>query len=252
VLAGGNPASDRVVVSAMETPPRWRQTAAVGLSSTILAGFVAFGLLVVVELFPAEHSADRNPLPPPGDRALLLAVLGVAVVSGVLIALQWRRNPHRYRSVRGLSAVTAIATAVAVVATLVTHFALQQSYLDTVPAGIASRSDLLDAGHQACDWLEARHWGAPPDISILRPHRGPQFSPLESAALQAIHGRGYPTMVVISSTLRLFQLYSRYLDSQSPGPLTQADRIRLKVAFVAWYKMCPFQQWVHRPVGDGD
>jgi hypothetical protein len=59
-------------------------------------------------------------------------------------------------------------------------------------------------------------------------------------------------MVVISSTLRLFQFYSRYLDRQSPGPLTQSDQIRLKVAFVAWYKMCPFQQWVHRPVGNGD
>jgi hypothetical protein len=192
----------------METSPRWRQTAAVGLSSTILAGFVAYGLLVVVELFPAEHSADRNPLPPPGDRALLLAVLGVAVVSGVLIALQWRRNPHRFRSVRGLSAVTAIATAVAVVATLVTHFTLQQSYLDTAPADIASRSDLLDAGHEACDWLEAGPWGAPPDLFIRRPHRGPQFSPLESTALQAIHGRGYPTMVVISRPETISALFA--------------------------------------------
>jgi hypothetical protein len=233
-------------------PPRRRETAAVGLASTILAGFVAYGVLIILELFPAEHSADRNPLPPPGDGRMLLAVLVVAVVSGVLIALQWRRHPHRSRSVRGLSAFTAIVTAVAVVATLTTHFTLEQSYLQTVPAGIASDSALLDAGHKACDWLGARHWGEPPEISIRGPHRGPQFSPLESAALQAIYGRGYPTMVVINSTLRLFQIYSRYLDRQSPGPLTQADRIRLKVAFVAWYKMCPFQQWVHRPVSNGD
>jgi hypothetical protein len=232
----------------METSSRRLGTFAVGIASTILAGFVADGLLIILELVLAD-STRPEAMPPPGDWRMRLGVLVVGVVFGVLISLRWRRNPHRIRSVRGLSAFTGIATAVAVVATLVTHFTLEQSYLETVPDGIASDSVLLDAGHEACNWLGARHWGQPPEISVRGPHRGPQFSPLESDALQAIYGPGYPTMVVISSTLRLFQFYSRYLDRQSPGPLTQADEIRLKVAFVAWYKMCPFQQWVHRPVG---
>lgn len=229
----------------MGTSSRRRtQTAVVGLASTILAGFAAYGLLIIVELFLAQHTTSPESLPPPGDRRMLLALIVVAVVFGGLIALWWRSdNPAGGNSVRGLSVFTAIATAVAVIATLVTHFSLEQSYLHSVPAGIASKSDLLDAGHEACNWLDGRHWGHPPDLP-----RGRHEPPEESAALAAIYGPGYPTMVVITSTRILFVYYSRYLDRQNPGPLSQADQTRLKVAFVAWYKMCPFQQWVHRPV----
>jgi hypothetical protein len=227
----------------METSSRRSQTAAVGIASTVLAGFAAYGLLVILELFLAKFGTPKF-LPPPGDWRVLLGVLVVALVAGVLITLSWRRNQEHIHSVRGLSVLTAIAIAVAVVATLVTHFSLEQSYLHSVPAGIASKSVLLDAGHEACNWIDGRRWGKPPDLP-----RGEHNPPEESAAETAILGPGYPTMVVIKSTRRLFIYYSRYLDRQNPGPLTQADRIRLKVAYVAWYKMCPFQQWVHRPVG---
>jgi hypothetical protein len=227
----------------MDTSPRRAETAAVGLASTILAGFAAYGLLIILELFLAKFGTPKF-LPPPGDWRMLLAVLVVAVVAGVLSTVRWRRNPEHIYSVRGLSVFAAAATAVAVVATLVTHVALEQSYLHTVPARIASKSVLLDAGHDACNWIDGRRWGKPPDLP-----RGDREPPEESAAEAAIYGPGYPTMVVIKSTRRLFIFYGRYLDRQNPGPLTQADRIRLDVAFVAWYKLCPFQQWVHRPVG---
>jgi hypothetical protein len=227
----------------METSPRRSETVAVGLASTFLAGFAAYGLLIIIELFLAKFGTPKF-LPPPGDWRMLLAVLVAAVVAGVLITLRWRKKTEHVYSVRGVSAFAAIATAVAVVATLVTHFTLEQSYLDTVPAGIASKSVLLDAGHEACNWIDGRRWGKPPDLP-----RGNREPPEESAAEAAIYGPGYPTMVVIKSTRRLFVFYGRYLDRQNPGPLTQLDRLRLDVAFVAWYKMCPFQQWVHRPVG---
>jgi hypothetical protein len=224
----------------METSSRRTRTGAVCLGSTILAGFAAYGLLIILELILAQHSSRPESLPPPGDRGMLLAVFAVALVSGVLITLRWHRNRHPWSddSVRGLSAFTATATAVVVIATLITHFALAQSYLHSVPAGIASRSTLLDAGHEACNWLDARHWGHPSDLPGIE-------SPEESAALAAVYD---PHSIVAISTRILFEYYSRYLDRQNPGPLTQADRIRLTVAFVAWYKMCPFQQWVHRPV----
>jgi hypothetical protein len=225
---------------------RRAETAAVGVASTILAGFAAYGLLVILELFPARFGT-RKFLPPPGDWRILLTVLVVAVVAGVLITLRWRNNQEHIYSARGVSAFTAIATAVAVVATLVTHFVLEQSYLHTLPAGIASKSVLLDAGHEACNWLDGRRWGEPPDLP-----GGNHQPPEESVAVAAIYGPGSPTMVVSEPTRRLFVFYGRYLDKQSPGPLTQAERIRLDVAFVAWYKMCPFQQWVHRPVGQYD
>jgi multisubunit Na+/H+ antiporter MnhB subunit len=107
ITAGGNPASGRLVVSAMETSPRRRQTAAVGLASAILAGFVAYGMLFILELFLAGHSSPEI-LPPPGDWRMRLAVLVIAVIFGVLIALQWRRNRHRSGSA-ALSAFTVAA-----------------------------------------------------------------------------------------------------------------------------------------------
>jgi hypothetical protein len=232
----GNLASGRVVVSAMETSRRWRQTAAVGLASTILAGFVAYGLLVVVELFAGEHSADRNPLPPPGDWHMRLAVLVVAVVFGAIVTFFWRRDAGVGSSsfVRGLSAFTAVAVVVAALSTVASNVALERSYLHSVPAGTASDSALLEAGQRACDWLRAKHWGRPS---------------LHSSYMKGVTTIGTPTTNVISSTGRLASEFHYHLLTQPPSAMT---RLEGKVSLLAWYRMCPFQQWVHRPVGNGD
>jgi hypothetical protein len=218
----------------MEKSSRRTETAAVALASAILAGFAAYGLLVVVELFLAEDSTNPESLPPPGDWRMLLAVLAVAVVFGVLITMRWRRSSVGSDSVRGRCAFTAMATAAAILATLVTHFALEQSYLHSVPAGTASNSALLEAGHKACDWLDARHWGRPSG-----PNRG---------YLEGVPYIGHPTLNIINSTGRLATYYHNYLATQPPSAMTHLED---KVSLLAWYKMCPFQQWVHRPISGG-
>jgi hypothetical protein len=43
--------------------------------------------------------------------------------------------------------------------------------------------------------------------------------------------------------------YLEHLDAQHPGPLTQDERQQASVTALAWFELCPFQQWVHRPVG---
>jgi hypothetical protein len=52
-----------------------------------------------------------------------------------------------------------------------------------------------------------------------------------------------------NSTVRLLSYYIDHLDAQHPGPLTQNERQQARVTGSAWFELCPFQQWVHRPVG---
>lgn len=52
-----------------------------------------------------------------------------------------------------------------------------------------------------------------------------------------------------NSTDRLIVYYIEHLDAQHPGPLTPNERQQASVTATAWYELCPFQHWVHRPVG---
>jgi len=52
-----------------------------------------------------------------------------------------------------------------------------------------------------------------------------------------------------NSTKELTVRYIDHLDAQHPGPLTQNERQQASVIGSAWFELCPFQQWVHRPVG---
>jgi hypothetical protein len=223
----------------MQTRPRPAQAAAVGVASTVLAGFAAYGLVVILELVLAQGRPPEF-LPPPGDWRMRLALLVLAVVSGVFIALkfhrgaEWRWQADESRSfVRGLVAFTALAVGVAVVSTVASHISLERSYLHSVPAGTASDTALLEAGHDACDWLGARHWGGP-------------SMPRRSYMTDVPTPIGHPTSMVIRSTGRLASLFHYYLVAQPPSAMT---RLEDRISLLAWYKMCPFQQWVHRPVG---
>jgi hypothetical protein len=46
-----------------------------------------------------------------------------------------------------------------------------------------------------------------------------------------------------------FSHYYRHVQQQQPGPLTDAELTRLALTRTAWFHLCPFHQWVHRPVG---
>jgi hypothetical protein len=105
-------------------------------------------------------------------------------------------------------------------------------------SGEPTETALAD-GYAACDWLRVKPWSRPPGPEHLGRHR-------ERRMLVPLPA---PTANVIKSTIRLYSHYLIYLDRPAPGPLTPREQMSGRVALIAWYKLCPFQQWVHRPVG---
>lgn len=117
----------------------------------------------------------------------------------------------------------------------------EHHYLKHLPPGM-SREAGLAYGHQACDWLAAQRWGRPPGPDHLPRAREVTASHL---SYQPHHVRWHRS----NSTDRLIVYYIEHLDAQHPGPLTPNERQQASVTATAWYELCPFQQWVHRPVG---
>ncbi len=108
----------------------------------------------------------------------------------------------------------------------------EQRYLSDVRTAGYSAADALAYGHAACDWLRMKRWGRPP---------GPEHVPVPLDPIP-------PATPVINSTERLYAHYLTYLQKGGPGRLTPAVTRRARVALLAWYDLCPFQQFVHRPV----
>jgi hypothetical protein len=222
--------------------PRGRASlTALGVACGVV--LIAYGILIPVELvFAEEGRHSPSILPPPTARpvvaTIVLAAITIAAVAGI-----W--HFRKRGSLSKLSVVPIVIAVCLAFGLMAGDKVSEHGYLSTVKHYFPNVSDqtLKADGHQACDWLRGRHWGRPPVLP-----RGEREPPEEGPAEQAMLGPGYPTMVIITSTLTLYIYYSRYLDRQNPGPLTQADRLRLQVTYVAWYKLCHFQQWVHRPV----
>lgn len=206
---------------------------------------ILYALLVFVELvFAQEGRHSPSILPPPTARPVVTIIVLTAVVIGCLVAIAMIQR-GRHEKFHTISLVPLVLLIVIALVFIGTGKAKEHTYLASVKHYFPNVSDktLKADGHQACDWLRGRHWGRPPELP-----RGNREPPEEGAAEHAILGPGYPKMVIITSTATLYIYYSRYLDRQSLGPLTQADRLRLQVTYVAWYKLCHFQQWVHRPI----
>jgi hypothetical protein len=206
-----------------------------GVGALCAVVVVAYAVLVLVEMFNANNSPSV--LPPPTDRRIVVGIALVAIVVACFVAtrilVDGETEPRPWST---------IATSVAVAIALILFGASklrEDQYLSDVSRYVpntATETVLKADGHQACDWLRGRHWGAPPDL----PGKALSNNFVEV---------GEPTSNVIRSTRRLFVFYSRYLDKQHPGPLTPDDQLKRQVTLWAWFRMCPFQQWVHRPVG---
>jgi hypothetical protein len=109
-------------------------------------------------------------------------------------------------------------------------------------AGVASQRVLVRDGHQACDWLAKRRWGGPParQADLLR-HDSPYYSaPFDPI----VPGRDS------NSTARLYGYYVTYLDRRRPGPLTAREVAEARIAMLAWFDLCPFEQEVDRAGGE--
>jgi hypothetical protein len=213
----------------------------VAVAAAVLTYLATWGLLVFVCLFNAAGGLNdgKEPLalPPPNSWTLRAVYLAVAVLVGLLTFRACRERDVSLRQAAvpaGLALAAVLVVSGSTYAVGVSH---EHNYLKHLPPGM-SREAGLAYGHQACDWLAAERWGRPPGpdnigvAPVYRPH----------------NVRWHRS----KSTERLMVYYLEHLDAQHPGPLTQNERQQASVTAVAWFELCPFQQWVHRPVSGGN
>ncbi|WP_151082037.1 hypothetical protein [Nocardioides cynanchi] len=216
------------------------------VAAAALLGYLAtWGLVVVVSLFNAAGGLNdgREPLalPPPNSWTLRAMYVAVAVVAGLV---SFRACRDRDVSLRRAAEPAGLALAAVLVlsgSTYAVGASHEHDYLEHLPPGM-SRQAGLAYGSQACDWLAGERWGRPPGADHLPGMRKVQrgglvYQPRDVRSHQA------------NSTVRLMVYYLEHLDARQPGPLTQNEREQASVTAVAFYELCPFQQWVHRPLG---
>jgi hypothetical protein len=210
----------------------------VAVAAAVLAYLAAWGLLVFVCLFNAAGGLNdgKEPLalPPPNSWTLRAVYLAVAILVGLLTFRACRARDVSFRQAALTAGLALAAVLVVSGSTYAVGVSHEHNYLKHLPPGM-SREAGLAYGHQACDWLAAERWGRPPGaefIGVAPVYRPPNVRWHRS-----------------NSTERLMVYYLEHLDAQHPGPLTQNERQQASIAAVAWYELCPFQQFVHRPVG---
>ena len=218
-------------------------TVVVGACVAVVA-FVAGWVVVLFVEVVAGSGNGLSVLPPPVAIRVPMSV-GLAIVAiagGLVMGRRRARAQRRSWDVPALSGLLAVALVGGIGST--THAYNQhreKEYLARL-SGVASQSVLLRDGHQACDWLTNRRWGAPParQADLLRqdpPYFSAPFDPIDP-------GRNS------NSSARLYGYYVTNVDRQRPGPLVAAEVVKARIAMVAWFDLCPFQQEVHRAGGE--
>jgi hypothetical protein len=229
----------------------------VAVAAAVLTYLATWALLSFVCLVNAK--IGFNFLPSPNSWTLRAVYLAVAILVGLLTFRARRERELSLRQAWGSTPVPSPAHVPDGVAALLWVSAVvlgsmhavgvwrEHNYLEHLPPGI-SREAGLAYGHQACDWLAAQRWGRPP---------GPDHLPGPFYEGHGYDGHGR-TLVYrphhvqwhwANSTERLTVYYIDHLDAQHPGPLTENERQQARVTGSAWFELCPFQQWVHRPIG---
>jgi hypothetical protein len=197
-----------------------------------------WALLIFVCLLGASNGWTF--LPSPNSWTLRAVYVGVAILVGLLTfrsCREWEPSLRQAAVPVGLALAAVLTVSGSTYAVGVSH---EHNYLKHVPPGM-SRDTALVYGHQACDWLTDRRWGRPP---------GPDHVTFPGMP-HLIHDWRWGKWHWANSTVRLMTYYIDHLDAQHPGPLTQSERQQVSVLGSAWFELCPFQQWVHRPVGGG-
>jgi hypothetical protein len=211
----------------------------VAVAAAVLTYLATWALLVVVCI--GDAAGDSSSLPSPNSWTLRSVFLAVAILVGLLTVLVCRKRQLSSRQATvpaGLALAAVLVVSGSTYAVGVSH---EHNYLKHLPPGM-SREAGLAYGHQACDWLAARPWGRPsgPDHLGFR-----RYEQSRTLVYQPRHVQWHWA----KSTDMLMVYYIEHLDAQHPGPLTQSERQQASVIGSAWFELCPFQQWVHRPVG---
>jgi hypothetical protein len=212
----------------------------VAVTAAVLTYLATWALVVVGYLFGAAKGSSI--LPSPSSWSLRAVYVAVAILGGLLTfrACRERELSRRQAAVpAGLALAAVLVVSGSTYAVGAVH---EHSYLEHLPPGV-SRADGLVYGHQACDWLADQPFGRPP---------GPDHLPnlREAQGETLVYGWAWRARWHwANSTERLAVYYIEHLDAQDPGPLTETERRQASVIGSAWFELCPFQQWVHRPVG---
>jgi hypothetical protein len=225
----------------------------VAVAAAVLAYLAMWGLWVFVCLLGA--AGGWTFLWSPTSWTLRAVYVAVAILVGLLTfrhgAREWELSPRLAAVPAGL----ALAAALAVTGSMHAYgVSREHHYLKYLPAGM-SREAGLAYGHQACDWLAAQRWGQP-SAGRIPPGGGGTYilaGPLKTLVYQPVRARlpspgGWHWA---NSTRYWLFHYIDHLDAQHPGPLTQNERQQASVTGSAWFELCPFQQWVHRPINGG-
>jgi hypothetical protein len=216
------------------------------VAAAVLTYLATWALLFFVCLVNAANGfnfgADPWNIPSPNSWTLRAVYLAVAILVGLLT---FRACRERELSLRQATVPAGLALAAVLVvsgSTYAVGVSHEHNFLEHLPPGV-SREAGLAYGHQACGWLAAQPWGRPP---------GPDHLPrtfYEGHGRTVFYRPHHAQWHWANSTERLKVYYIDHLDAQQPGPLTQNERQQARVIGSAWFELCPFQQWVHRPIG---
>jgi hypothetical protein len=218
----------------------------VAVAAAVLTYLAMWALLFVVCLYDA--GGDSSFLPSPSSWTLRSVYLAVAILVGLLTFRACRKRELSVRQATVPGGLALVAVLVVSGSTYAYGVSREHNYLTSLPPGM-SREAGLAYGHQACDWLAARPWGRPPgsDFSFQVPPVLGSMGKVKTLVYDPprMRWRWFGSR----STDRLIVYYIEHLDAQHPGPLTRNERQHASVIDDAWFELCPFQQWVHRPVG---
>jgi hypothetical protein len=227
----------------MSRPAALVGSVVVGVCVAVVTFVAGWAALIMVEVV-AGSGDGLSFLPPPV--AIRLPISGglavVAIAGGLVVSRQRARAQRRSWGVPVLSGLLVVTLLGGIGLSAHAYTAHHEKrYLARLHA-VADRQVLLRDGHQACDWLTDRRWGTPParQSDVLRhgsPYYSAPFDPVDP-------GRSS------KSTARLYGYYVGYVDRQRPGPLAADEVLKARIAMVAWFDLCPFEQQVHRAGGE--
>jgi hypothetical protein len=205
----------------------------VAAAAAVLTYLAAWALAFIACMFQA--ASGLIVLPSPSSWTLRAVYAAVAVLVGVRT---FRVRREQDLSLRRASVPAGLALTAVLVVSGSLHavgVSRERHYLDYLPPGMGREAGLT-YGHQACDWLAAQRWGRPAEAPS---QPGPRL----------VYQPRRVQWHWANSTRTLMTRYLDHLDAQQPGPLTQDEREQASVIGSAWFELCPFQQWVHRPLG---
>ena len=211
----------------------------VAVAAAVFTYLATWALLVLDCLVGAAVGFD-HPAPSPSSWTLHAVYLAVAILGGLLTFLACRK---RDLSLRQATVPAGLALAALLVVSGSMHAVgvwREHTYVRYLPPGV-SRDAGLTYGHRACDWLAAQRWGRPPG----------HLTHLDGRSRTLVYQPRDVRWPWATSTETLTARYIDHLDAQRPGPLTRNERQQASVTGSAWFELCPFQQWVHRSMGDG-